>query len=136
MIYLQSGVIPYKKESDELQVLLITSRSNKRWIIPKGLIEPDLTPEESAVEEAYEEAGIKGKIMPDMLGEYKYHKWGGTCVVKVFPMEVTEILDHWPEASFRKREWVPVTVALSRLKETDLKKMMQSLPKFLNKTSD
>ena len=62
-MYNQSGVVPFKRSKDGLQVLLITSRSGKRWVIPKGIVESEFSPQESAQKEAYEEAGITGKII-------------------------------------------------------------------------
>lgn len=50
--YRQSGVIPYRWQQEELQVLLITNRRNRRWVIPKGIVEPELSPAASAVKEA------------------------------------------------------------------------------------
>ena len=41
-----------------LEVLLITSRHSKRWILPKGWLQPDLTAAENAAREAFEEAGV------------------------------------------------------------------------------
>ena len=82
--YDQSGVIPYRVENGQIQLMVITSRGRKRWIIPKGVIEKDLSPAESAVKEAFEEAGIRGRVSEIPLGEYQYQKWGGTCTVQVF----------------------------------------------------
>ena len=42
------------------RVCLITSRNGKRWVIPKGWIEPGQTAGETALQEAYEEAGLVG----------------------------------------------------------------------------
>lgn len=55
----QSGAIPYRWYAQQLQVLLTTSRRNKRWIIPKGLIEYHLSAADSAAQEAWEEAGVR-----------------------------------------------------------------------------
>ena len=73
--YQQSGVIPYKIENNELKVLLITSRKGKKWKIPKGIVEPALSPSDSAAKEAFEEAGILGKVDKAEIGSYKYFKW-------------------------------------------------------------
>ena len=75
-IYRQSGVIPYRLGSGDVEVLLITSLQKKRWIIPKGIIEYGYSHQESAENEAYEEAGIEGQIDPSPIGEYRLQKWG------------------------------------------------------------
>ncbi|NIQ08741.1 NUDIX hydrolase, partial [candidate division KSB1 bacterium] len=105
VIYDQSAVIPFRFEEDDLQVMLITTRRSKRWIIPKGLIEDDMTADESAEMEAFEEAGIRGHVYPEVIGEYEYQKWGGICRVKVFLMKVESVLEEYPE-SFRTRRWM------------------------------
>ena len=51
-------MIPYRiKGKKKVEVLLITSVKRKRWIIPKGYVEFNLSPFESAKKEAFEEAG-------------------------------------------------------------------------------
>ena len=128
----QSGVIPFRRDCSEIKILLITSRKGKRWVIPKGVIEKDLAPHESAVKEAFEEAGIRGHVYTESLGEYKYRKWGGVCTVAVFLFEVREELDEWPESSFRQRKWMTVIEAGYLVKERALKKMIRDVPVFVS----
>jgi 8-oxo-dGTP pyrophosphatase MutT (NUDIX family) len=131
-LYRQAGVVPYRFEQDELQILLITSRGRKRWIIPKGIIGYGFSPQESAENEAYEEAGIKGKIDPSQIGEYKFLKWGGEVTVKVFLFKVTQEQNDWPESSFRQRKWVSVEEAAQLVDIEDLRKILHNLPLFLS----
>jgi phosphohistidine phosphatase len=56
--YRQSGVIPVRKTDEGVEVLLVRSRSGRRWVIPKGIVEPCLSPAASAPKEAEEEAGV------------------------------------------------------------------------------
>lgn len=133
-IYNQSGVIPFKYFNGELKILLITSRKKNKWIFPKGIVELEMTEEESAIDEAYEEAGIYGKIVGDKLGSYKVQKWGGTCTVKMYPFEVEKILESWPESYFRKRKWVSVEEAENLIKKKEVINMLQKLSELLNKT--
>jgi 8-oxo-dGTP pyrophosphatase MutT (NUDIX family) len=129
-IYNQSGVVPFRLEKGKVQILLVTSRSRKRWVIPKGIIEPDLSPQESAQKEAYEEAGVSGKICGEAVGTYTYNKWGGTCTVKVFLLEVEKTLEDWSESYFRTREWMSVEEAVKRVDETELKEIIRDfIPK-------
>lgn len=109
--YRQSAVIPYRYEGDQVQILLITSRSGKRWVLPKGIIEDHQTELESAASEALEEAGIEGQIDPDPIGQYRYEKWGGICEVKIFKMKVENVFEDWPESFFRERRWVSLEEA-------------------------
>ena len=103
--YKQSGVIPYRIKDESLQILLITSRQKKKWIIPKGIIENGLKPYESAGKEALEEAGAVGIVSKDLIGKYKYKKWGGKVKIKIYPMRVKTLLDDWDEIDYRKRKW-------------------------------
>lgn len=132
--YNQSAVIPIRGRGDDLRVLLISSRTNKRWVIPKGIIEPALSPEESAAKEAHEEAGIEGHVFPYRIGDFEYDKWGGTCKVQVFVMDVEKVHDHWLE-NFRERVWVTLEEATQRMREKALQTILQQVPVFLTRTS-
>ena len=107
----QSAVIPYRKKENNFEVLLITSMKKKKWIVPKGFVEFNLTPFESAKKEAYEEAGVIGANETVELGSFKMQKSAGVSNVKVFSMEVVKILDEYPEKEFRKRKWFSVDEA-------------------------
>jgi 8-oxo-dGTP pyrophosphatase MutT (NUDIX family) len=122
----QAGAIPVKGDT----VCLVTSSSGKRWVIPKGLIDPGMTAGETALQEAWEEAGLVGVLDPDPVGTYFYDKWGGTYHVTVFLMRVTEAAEDWPEWSVRERAWVSVKQALERLDDEGLREIIrQALPK-------
>ncbi|MBZ0261802.1 MAG: hypothetical protein K8F90_14530, partial [Hyphomicrobiales bacterium] len=57
----QYAALPWR-QAPSLELLLITSRETRRWVIPKGWPMPEKSPAESAAQEAYEEAGIRGQI--------------------------------------------------------------------------
>jgi len=128
--YKQSGVIPYRKKQGKIEVMLITSRNKGRWIIPKGVIEPDLNPRTSAAKEAFEEAGVQGDVHSKLLGVYKHRKWGDVCTVQIYAMKVRKIHRKWDETD-REREWLSLKDALKRLQKDDLKRAMQRLPRVV-----
>lgn len=128
--YAQSAAIPYRMNRGELEILLITSRKKRRWLVPKGIVEPDLSACDSAAKEAQEEAGVSGNVSGTSIGAYRYEKWGGTCVVKVFPMRVERVAEAWPEP-FRDREWVSLGEAVRRVRDPRLKTLIEGLPQFL-----
>ena len=128
--YTQSGVIPYRMEGGVMRLLLITSRSGRRWVIPKGVIEPHLSPAVSAAKEALEEAGITGHVHPRSMGSYQRQKWGGTCTVEVFAMAVEGVLDEWEE-SYRRRQWMTVDEAAACVEERALAQLMSTMPAFI-----
>ncbi len=129
--YRQASVIPYRLVNLQPQILLIRSRKAKHWAVPKGIIEPGLSPQQSAVQEALEEAGIEGVIEAQQIGAYEYTKWGGTCRVQVYPMRVTRVLSdtEWHK-NRREITWMPPDTAAKNIKRRELKKMIRQ---FFNK---
>lgn len=134
--YEQSAVIPYRTDRRTLQVMLVTSRSGKRWVIPKGLCETGMTAAESAAKEAYEEAGIEGVVDNRSIGSYEYSKWGGVCRVKVYLMHVDTELDDWPEACLRQRKWLSFAAAADRVLEKKLMNWLRRLPELVEASAD
>jgi 8-oxo-dGTP pyrophosphatase MutT (NUDIX family) len=117
-----------------LEVLLITSRNTKRWILPKGWPEPDLTLAENAAREAFEEAGVTGKITTSPVGHYHYLKekrdGGGIPVsVDVFALGVAKQLDDWPEKGQRALAWVPLNEAILKVSEPGLRAALKDFRK-------
>lgn len=135
-IYRQSAALPYRGEGNDLEVLLITSRKGRRWLPPKGIIEPGMTASESAANEAFEEAGVRGEISEQGLGRYLQRKWRGICEIEVFPMRVTEELSDWLEAGTRQREWLPISQAVKRVEEERLQKIIRRLPGVLARQAE
>jgi 8-oxo-dGTP pyrophosphatase MutT (NUDIX family) len=117
----QAGTIPLK----EGQVCLVTSNNGKRWLIPKGIIDPGHTPREAALQEAWEEAGLAGTVRPEPVGTYLYDKWGGTCHVTVFLMDVTEAAEDWPERHVRQRCWLSPAEVLKRIEDPCLREVIR-----------
>ena len=107
------------------QVCLISSRNGKRWVIPKGCLEPGKTAGEIALQEAWEEAGLVGVLQTDPVGSYLYGKSGITCHVVVYLLHVTQIGDAFPEDSFRERVWVSPAQALTRIEDRGLRELIR-----------
>lgn len=123
--YTQSAALPYRRHKGAVQVLLVTTSSGRKWGIPKGICEPGLSPQDSAAKEALEEAGVMGRIGAVRLGQYDHAKWGATCTVAVYPMDVTKVLSdsQWDE-SHRQREWVSPHKAAARVAHPDLARIV------------
>lgn len=102
------------------RVCLITSRNGKRWVIPKGWIEPGQTAGESALQEAWEEAGLLGALEREPIGTYLYEKEGHSYHVTVFVMKVTSVAQDWPERTLRERTWVNPAGFFDRIEEPGL----------------
>src|SRR5947207_14955714 len=118
----QAAAIPIK----EGMVCLITSSNGKRWVIPKGLIDPGHTAGEIALQEAWEEAGLVGVLRPEPVGSYLYSKFSNLYHVTVFVMEVTEAAEAWPEDALRQRVWVDPADALARVQEKGLRELIRA----------
>lgn len=121
--YTQSAVLPYRILEGRVEILLVSSRSKKRWVLPKGVVEPGLSAVDSAVKEAWEEAGLEGLATAHTVGTYRYEKWGGVCTVQVFPLQVERLSESWPEST-RDRRWFAPQEAARRVQEPDLKRLM------------
>jgi len=131
-IYRQSAVVPYRWKNGKLEVLIISSSGGKRWVVPKGIVEPGLSPAASAAAEAGEEAGVEGDVGITPLGRYRYRKWGGTCEVEVYPMLVRQELAEWPESSVRRRRWLPVDEAAKEIDREKLRALIAALPQVVD----
>jgi 8-oxo-dGTP pyrophosphatase MutT (NUDIX family) len=126
----QSAVVPIIEENGEVKVVLITSSQSAHselWGIPKGLIEPHLSPQESAANEAWEEAGLLGAVEEAPIGFYEYAKWDGICEVDVYLMRVQETLDAYPESGFRKRMIVDLNLACDLVANKDVASILREL---------
>ena len=100
----QSGVVPYFFDQNVKRVILVTAKNDpERWICPKGHIEPNMTPQDSAAKEAIEEAGLIGDVENKIIGSLEYSRNGKKYFVEYFPMKVEKILDEWQEKNFRTR---------------------------------
>ena len=130
--YTQSSVIPYRLHDGKLEILIISSSKQKHWVVPKGIKDPGVSAQDSAAKEAWEEAGIEGRVVESAIGNYAYEKWGASCTVDVYPMEVTRMLPEkeWEERH-RGREWVSPELAQQRLRQDELKPMIRALVTLL-----
>jgi 8-oxo-dGTP pyrophosphatase MutT (NUDIX family) len=106
------------------RVCLVTTSSGKRWIVPKGHRELGHSARETAKLEAWEEAGIAGKIYAKPLGEFVYEKAGAKRRVTVFAMDVTKVADRWPESRKRKRRWLGSRKAKRRIEHPKLRRLI------------
>ena len=81
---LQAGVIAFRRRATGVEVCLIRRIDGGNWGIPKGDIDPGHTPRQTALNEAWEEAGLRGRLVGGRLGSYTYKKWGSTFTVAMY----------------------------------------------------
>ena len=126
----QVGALCWRVEKGKVEVLLVTSRDTGRWVIPKGWTMKDKSDADAAATEAWEEAGVEGKLGENAVGAYAYYKVlncgkGEPCVVDVYALKVKSLSEKFPEASERKRRWFTPKKAAARVDEPDLKALLR-----------
>jgi 8-oxo-dGTP pyrophosphatase MutT (NUDIX family) len=126
----QYGAVPYRIRRGLLEVLLITSRKTKRWIVPKGW--PKRSAQSTAKAEAYEESGVRGKVRSRALGSFEYRKKVGRgrkirCRLKVFPLAVKSQDRSWPEQNERQTRWFNAKEAAQYCSEPGLARLVRKL---------
>ncbi|NJR15486.1 MAG: NUDIX hydrolase [Calothrix sp. CSU_2_0] len=126
----QSGVVPYRVNNGAIEVLLITTRSQQDWVIPKGGIADKMSPQDSAAKEAWEEAGVLGQINPNQFGSYKYRKNGKIYSVKMYSLPVQIESDRFPESGKRIKQWVKAKEAVKHVKKSSLRRILKQFVKY------
>jgi 8-oxo-dGTP pyrophosphatase MutT (NUDIX family) len=136
VLRVQYAALPYRfTSSAALEILLVTTRRSRRWIIPKGWPIKGLKPPKSAAREAFEEAGVRGKVGMKSVGAFNYDKLLAengipvNCEVRVFPLLVKRQSEVWPEFDQRLVQWVEPNRAVALIKEPELKKLVAAFAK-------
>lgn len=119
-----------------MQVLLVTSRGTGRWIVPKGWPVPGKSDIESALTEAWEEAGVvKAAAGVEPLGQFSYLKRadGGRNAIdevlnaEAFLVRVKKLARTYPEKGQRRRKWFGLAAAAGLVDEPQLRAMLLRL---------
>lgn len=126
----QFGALCYRIKNDKVQVLMVTSRTNRRWIVPKGWPVHGATPVEAALQEAWEEAGVVGKVTGNCIGIFSYIKSvveqdSLPCIVAVYPVRVTRLETDYPERAERRRKWFSVKKAVANVGHLELRQILK-----------
>ncbi len=129
---LQVAALCHRGEGDGREYLLVTSRNTGRWIIPKGWPIRGLKSNETALQEAWEEAGVRdSQASSDPVGTYTYQKsqsfgWAIPVETLVYSVAVEDLSADFPEAHERTRKWVTAEAAAEMVEETELKSIFRS----------
>jgi len=139
----QVGTLPFRfDEEGRFRIMLITSRESRRWVIPKGWPMRSLKPHRAAEREAYEEAGLKGRVGKAAVGVYAYEKRlaGGLvvpCEVSVFLLRMTGQRKRWPEMGQRDGRWFSPDEAAELVQEEGLRHLLREFnPGGMGKTKE
>ena len=126
----QYAALPWRRRrGHSVEILLVTTRRTRRWIVPKGWPVDGYSPGECAAREALEEAGVLGVIAAKPIGAFPYRKQRKSgesvrCRVEVFPLQVTQQLRNWPEKSVRETCWCTAEDALTRTSDPGLRRLI------------
>jgi 8-oxo-dGTP pyrophosphatase MutT (NUDIX family) len=128
----QVAAIPFRlTASGDFEVMLVTSRTTRRFIVPKGWPMKGKSGRKAATIEAQEEAGVLGKALREPAGTYSYWKRLANRFVRVdvivYLLEVTEELADWQEAKRRQRAWLAPADAAMLIDEPDLSTLVKTL---------
>jgi len=129
---IQVAALPMRvDESGSIQVLLLTSRETRRWIIPKGWTMKGRKPWEAAAQEALEEAGVVGRAGKKPIGNYLYFKRREAhfdlCRVDVYPLAFAKQLKVWREKNQREARWFGLAEAATLVEEAGLVALLENL---------
>ncbi|MCW2272463.1 8-oxo-dGTP pyrophosphatase MutT (NUDIX family) [Rhodoblastus acidophilus] len=105
----QVAALPWRI-TERLEIMLVSSRQTRRWIIPKGWPMAGRSASTAAAIEALEEAGLLGAIDEAPFGQFTYAKKfsrgeSALCEVDVFPLRVNRQRADWPEKDQRETRW-------------------------------
>ena len=128
----QFAALCLRQKGKRKQVMMVTSRDTGRWVLPKGWMMADKSGPEVAEIEAWEEAGVVGRVNGQAVGSYIAikDKVAGetlTCRVEVYPVQVDRIKSKFPESEQRTREWMNLDKAAAAVLEEGLSEIFKSL---------
>lgn len=115
--------------ADNPEILLIASSSTGKWGLPKGHIEPGETSQDTALREAFEEAGIEGQVSPISCGSFQYQKPASPARyhVAVHILTVSALSEAYPEECSRRKKWVPLDRASREVGNPDVARILDQV---------
>jgi len=128
---IQTAALPWRRgEGGKIELLLVTGRGGRRWIVPKGWPMRGRSLAEAAAQEAWEEAGVRGRIGRRALGRFRHRKDHPLLgpidfTVLLFPLAVEEEAEDWPEGGQRARRWLDADEAARAVTARGLAKLLR-----------
>jgi 8-oxo-dGTP pyrophosphatase MutT (NUDIX family) len=112
------AAVCYRIRPGGIQFLLVQTRGG-RWTFPKGSVEPGLTHAQSAALEAFEEAGVHGRMEEASFTRYFHYKKRNALVAQItVSAHLCEVsrLEPPPELG-RNRTWFSLEKTKEHLRE-------------------
>jgi 8-oxo-dGTP pyrophosphatase MutT (NUDIX family) len=79
-----AGCIVFCDDGEKKRYLIVSSSSGEHWVLPKGHIEKGESPQQAALRELGEEAGVLGEILQPLAIRAHYKKSGEQTLVHYF----------------------------------------------------
>lgn len=112
----QVAAVCYRLRGGEIEFLLVQTGGG-RWIFPKGGVEPGLSLAQAAAIEAFEEAGVHGRIEEAAFAVYRIRSGKGSRK-QLVSAHLCEVLRLGPcQERGRNRTWFSAVEAKRRLQE-------------------
>lgn len=121
----QVAAVCYRLRRGTIEFLLVQTRGSKRWTFPKGSAEPGLSHAEAAAIEAFEEAGVHGRIEEASFTRYVCRRQSASRISASSSAKDNIVSAHLcqvlrlckPKESNRNRTWFSVADAKQHLRE-------------------
>lgn len=125
-----SGGIIFRRSEHggKLEILLIQDAKN-RWTIPKGHVEQDEEPKQTAKREIQEETGLQEMKVMSWLGKVNFrYRRGSTLVLMTMHIYLVQALgdtnDLKGEDWLNDIRWLPAPVAIDKIAYDDIGKLI------------
>lgn len=120
--YSHAGGLVFRKMNGVINYLIVQARQDpSHWVIPKGHLEPGETPEETAIREICEEAGVMAEIVAP-LGVLNFPFQGKNVKTMVYLLAYRKEV---PPSEARECYWGTFEAALKMLTFPDTKDLLR-----------
>jgi 8-oxo-dGTP pyrophosphatase MutT (NUDIX family) len=121
-------VFRHNPRTEKLEVLLIQDAKN-RWAIPKGHVEPNEEPKDTAVREIREETGLKDMKVYNWLGKVNFrYRRSHTLVLMTMHIYLVQAQGNTdrlhPEDWMNDIRWFSAIDAIDKVEYEDIGKLM------------
>lgn len=129
---LQIAALCHRLRDGKAEVLLVTSKSTRRWILPKGWPILSHRAHRTAAIEAFEEAGVVGRVHKNPFASFSSYK-GGEAGLKirteilVFLVDVDSVAEDFPDSAERDSRWVSIEEAIKITNDSGLADVFRKL---------
>lgn len=130
---MQVAAICLRGKPGREEVLLVSSLDTGRLVVPKGWPMRGRSLAQAALQEAWEEAGVRGAVGAEPMGQFHYAKrrrsgFAQTVEVRCYLVRVSALDEAYPEAGRRKRVWLAPKEAARQVREKELRTILLRLP--------